>query len=75
EHLFPHKKVRLGDRINVKNKDVKPAIYARARVLRVIRSISNPASKRYIIGEIREQSEEEVRKVFRELQAIYGVKM
>ncbi|ALS76915.1 hypothetical protein AUC31_17555 [Planococcus rifietoensis] len=75
EHLFPHKKVRLGDRINVKNKDVKPAIYARARVLRVIRSISNPASKRYIIGEIREQSEQEVRKVFRELQAIYGVKM
>ncbi|MEZ0482656.1 phage tail spike protein [Planococcus sp. SSTMD024] len=75
EHLFPHKKVRLGDRINVKNKDVKPAIYARARVLRVIRSISNPASKRYIIGEIREQSEEEVRKVFRQLQNQYGAKI
>ncbi|RLJ90116.1 phage tail spike protein [Planococcus citreus] len=75
EHLFPHKKVRLGDRINVKNKDVKPAIYARARVLRMIRSISNPVSKRYIIGEIREKSEEEVRKVFRELQAIYSTRI
>lgn len=75
EHLFPHKKVRLGDRINVKNKDVKPAIYARARVLRVIRSISNPTSKRYIIGEIREQREEDVRKVFKQLQELYATKI
>ncbi len=75
EHLFQHKKVRLGDRINVKNKDVKPAIYARARVLRVIRSISNPVIKRYIIGEIREQREEDVRKVFKQLQAIYSTRI
>ena len=75
ENLFPHEKVRLGDRVRVKNPEFSPPLYADARIIRVERSIVDKGSKVYTIGEVRTYTEEEVMRTFRSLQRLYGVKM
>lgn len=75
EKLFPHEKVRIGDRVRVKNPEFSPPLYADARAIRVERSIVDPSKKTYVIGEVKTYSEEEIMTSFRALQRIYGVKL
>ncbi|WP_416144899.1 phage tail spike protein [Planococcus koreensis] len=75
EALFPHEKVRLGDRVRVKNPEFSPPLYADARIIRVERSILDKGSKVYTIGEVKTYTEEEVMRTFRVLQRLYGVKL
>lgn len=75
ENIFPHEKVRLGDRVRVKNPEFTPPLYADARIIRVERSIVDKSKKTYTIGEVTTYSEEDILRTYRALQRVYGVKM
>lgn len=75
EELFPHEKVRLGDRVRLKNPEFSPPLYADARVIRIERSLTDPDAKTYDIGEIVTYDEEEILKTFRKLQQQYNIRV
>ena len=64
ESMFPHERIRLGDRVRVKNPEFSPPLYADARIIRVERSVSNPAEKTFTIGEVKTYTEEEIMQTF-----------
>lgn len=73
ETIFPHEKVRLGDKLRVKNPDFSPPLYAEARAIRIERSISDSSSKKYIVGEVVTFDESERLSDFRDFQQMYGI--
>lgn len=75
EELFPHEKVRLGDRVRLKNPEFSPPLYADARVIRIERSLTDPDAKTYNIGEIVSYDEEEILQTFRKLQQQYNMRV
>ncbi|MEW8986203.1 MAG: hypothetical protein AB2401_04230, partial [Bacillus sp. (in: firmicutes)] len=70
-----HEKVYIADTIRIKDEHFVPPLYAEARVNHVTRSLLNKSQKDYVLGDFIEYSEDEVRKRFKELQKIYGVKV
>ncbi len=76
EHIFgyEHEKVRLSDTIRIKDTSFAPPLYLEARVIEVQRQVSNPSKKKYLVGDFIEYREEDLKKAFRQLQAIVAQK-
>lgn len=75
ESVYPNEKVRLGDNVRIKNTEYQPPLYADARILSVKRSLTDPSSKTFVIGNVVTYSEEDILKTFRGLQDLYGAKV
>ncbi|MCM3179754.1 phage tail spike protein [Cytobacillus horneckiae] len=70
-----HEKVFIADTIRIKDEHFTPPLYAEARVHQVRRSLLDKSKKDYVLGDFIQYSKDEVRKRFKELQKIYGVKV
>ncbi|WP_433958839.1 phage tail spike protein [Cytobacillus horneckiae] len=70
-----HEKVFIADTIRIKDEHFTPPLYAEARVHHVRRSLLDKSKKDYVLGDFIQYSKDEVRKRFKELQKIYGVKV
>lgn len=67
EEQFPHERVRIGDKIRLKDDLSKPFFYVDATVKEVTRSVFNKDSKSYVLGEITEHQRMDLRKHFNAL--------
>ncbi|WP_433958763.1 phage tail spike protein [Cytobacillus horneckiae] len=70
-----HEKVFIADTLRIKDEHFTPPLYAEARVHQVRRSLLDKSKKDYVLGDFIQYSKDEVRKRFKELQKIYGVKV
>ncbi len=77
EHIFgyEHEITRLGDSAKIKDEHFNHPMYLDSRVIFVDRSVFNPSKKTYKLGEVIEYSKEDVMAVWRELQALHGMKL
>jgi len=75
ETLFPHEKVRTGDRLRIKDPEFSPPLYAEARAIRIEGSKTDTSAKFYKIGEVVTYSEDEIMSTFRRLQLFYGTRV
>lgn len=77
EHIFgyEHEKVRIGDTTRIKDTSFVPPLYVEARVIEVDRSISDPSSKSFVLGDFIEYNEEDIMANFKKLQAILQQKV
>lgn len=70
-----HEKVFLADTIRIKDLHYTPPLYVEARAHNVRRSLLDESQKDYVLGDFIEYKEEDVRKRFKELQKIYGLRI
>ncbi|MDQ0269009.1 phage tail spike protein [Cytobacillus purgationiresistens] len=70
-----HEKVLIADTIRIKDLHFTPPLYAEARAYQVRRSLLDKSQKEYVLGDFIQYSEDHVRKRFKELQKVYGVKV
>lgn len=75
ETLYPHEKVRIGDKLRIKDPEFSPPLYADARAIRIERSLTDVAAKTYKIGEVVTYTEDEIMATFRLLQKFYGTRV
>lgn len=73
EDLHEHEKVRLGDTVRIVDTEFEPPLYATARVISVSRTLDNTLPKEYVIGNVIEYDEDEVRRAFLDMQKQYGM--
>lgn len=62
EQFLGHEKVRIGDKIRIKDDLQEPYFYADATVKEVKRSIFDPLSKSYVLGDVTEYNREDITK-------------
>ncbi|MBN6886250.1 phage minor structural protein [Cytobacillus horneckiae] len=70
-----HEKVFIADTLRIKDEHFTPPLYAEARVHQVRRSLLDKSKKDYVLGDFIQYTKDEVRKRFKELQKLYGVKV
>lgn len=75
EHLFPHERMSFGDRIRVINDKMMPALYARARIVRVERPISTKGKKIVEIGEVKTYTKDEILSKIRRVQNQFSIRV
>src|SRR5690606_5198885 len=64
-----HEKIRFGDVIRIKDIDFNPPLYLEARVHTMERSIKKNGYKKVTLGDYIEYTEEEVKAIWKSLQA------
>ena len=75
EQFLGHEKVRIGDKIRIKDDLQEPYFYADATVKEVKRSIFNPLSKSYVLGDVTEYTKEDITKIFQKFRDLLSKKM
>lgn len=75
EQFLGHEKVRIGDKIRIKDDLQEPYFYADATVKEVKRSIFDPLSKSYVLGDVTEYTREDITKIFEKFRALLTKKM
>lgn len=75
EQFLGHEKVRIGDKIRIKDDLQEPYFYADATVKEVKRSIFDPLSKSYVLGDVTEYTKEDITKIFQKFKDLLSKKM
>ncbi|MBP3950345.1 phage tail spike protein [Bacillus suaedae] len=77
EHIFgyEHEITRLGDSAKVKDEHFNPPMYLDSRVIFVDRSVFDESQKSFKLGEVVEYQQEDVVRLWKDLQAIYATKV
>ena len=71
---FPHELIQIGDKVRIKNRDMKPALYADARVLEIVTDLIN-GTQTYKFGQVKEYDENALRSYFNSLRAEFTKKL
>lgn len=75
EEFLGHEKVRIGDKIRIKDDLQEPYFYADATVKEVKRSIFDPLSKSYVLGDVTEYTKMDITKIFQKFRDLLSKKM
>jgi len=71
---FPHELIQIGDKVRIKNRDMKPALYADARVLEIVTNLID-GTQTYKFGQVKEYNENTLRSYFNSLRAEFTKKL
>ena len=71
---FPHELIQIGDKVRIKNRDMKPALYADARVLEIVTNLIDD-TQTYKFGQVKEYNENTLRNYFNSLRAEFTKKL
>ncbi|ALC80450.1 phage tail spike protein [Bacillus gobiensis] len=77
EHIlgYEHEITRIGDSAKIKDESFEPEIYLDSRVIQINRSIFDESKKVYTLGEVIEYEEEDVMRLWKDLQSLYATRV